>query len=63
MCMSRPAAPKAPDPVQEAQTPDIQAIRDARRKRSLAGGGTLLTGPSGIESVGTSAGKTTLLGS
>jgi hypothetical protein len=63
MCMSRPAAPKAPDPVQDAKTPDIQAIRDARRKRSLAGGGTLLTGASGIDSVGTSAGKTTLLGS
>lgn len=62
MCMSSPAAPKAPDPIQESKTPDFQAQRDARRKRALAGGGTMLTGPSGIENAAGSMAKPTLLG-
>lgn len=62
MCMSQPDPPKAPDPIQESKTPDFQAQRDARRKRALAGGGTMLTGPSGIENAAASMGKPTLLG-
>ena len=62
MCMSTPKAPKAPDPIQESKTPDFAAQRDARRKRALAGGGTLLTGPSGIENSAGSMARPTLLG-
>ena len=62
MCMSQPDPPKAPDPIQESKTPDFQAQRDARRKRALAGGGTMLTGPSGIENAAASMAKPTLLG-
>ena len=62
MCMSRPNI-KAPDPVQEAKTPDFTAQRDARKKLALKGGSTLLTGPSGIDlATGGNAAKPTLLG-
>ena len=61
MCMSRPNIPK-PDPIQEAKTPDFAAQRDARKKLALRGGGTLLTGPSGIDLAAGNAAKPTLLG-
>lgn len=61
MCTSRPKI-QAPDPVQEAKTPDFAAQRDARRKLALRGGSTLLTSPTGIDLSGANTAKPTLLG-
>ena len=60
MCFDSPDIPK-PDPVQEVKQPDIEAVLSARKKAGLAAGGTLLTGPSGLQGA-TSTGATTLLG-
>ena len=60
MCFSSPDIPK-PDPVQEAKQPDIAAVLAARKKAGMTAGGTLLTGPSGLQGA-TSTGSTTLLG-
>ena len=62
MCLSKPPTPKLPDPVQDLKLPDLQGLRDARRKKAVAAGGTLLTGPSGVENAGSGAAKPTLLG-
>lgn len=60
MCFSSPSIPK-PDPVQEAKQPDIAAVLAARKKAGLAAGGTLLTGPAGVQGAAPT-GATTLLG-
>ena len=60
MCFSSPNIPK-PDPVQEVKQPDIAAVLAARKKAGMAAGGTLLTGPSGVQGA-PSTGSTTLLG-
>lgn len=64
MCMGGSPNIKTPDPVQEAQTPDIVALKNARKKSGQMNGGTLLTGPSGIDTKTSpsSSGATTLLG-
>lgn len=65
MCMSSPDIPAPPPPAQEVKQPETQALKDsARRNRATAamGGGSLLTGPSGIAPGGLTTGKTSLLG-
>lgn len=62
MCMSKAPTPKLPDPIQDLKAPDVQALRDARRKRAVSAGGTILTGPSGVSNAATSAAKPTMLG-
>jgi hypothetical protein len=65
MCM--PDAPKIPPPApppQAVKQPDqVQALDAMKRNRnsSAMGGGSLLTGPSGV-SAGAATGKTSLLG-
>lgn len=59
--MSTPDIPKQ-DPVQEAKQPDLNAVLSARKKSGAMNGGTLLTGPSGIDNNTTNTGATTLLG-
>lgn len=63
MCLSKPNIP-TPTPPQEVKTPDAAPLADkARRNRSGAmTGGTLLTGPSGLQPGAASTGRTTLLG-
>jgi hypothetical protein len=64
MCMSKPKMPKAPPPVQPAQMPDVNILRDRMRRASNGGtpiiGGSLLTGPQGLGTPATA--KATLLG-
>lgn len=63
MCGGSPKIPPPPPPPQPAQTPDAGNLNDkAKRNRQDAamGGGSLLTGPSGLSNVST--GSTTLLG-
>jgi hypothetical protein len=62
MCMSKPDI-KQPDPVQEIKQPDLNSILRARKKSGAMAGGTLLTGPSGVDNATTPTGATTLLGS
>ena len=62
MCMSKPNIPPPPPPPQEAKTADAMNQRRAARKPSGMGGGTLLTGPSGVATSGVNLGGTTLLG-
>ena len=62
MCFSSTPDIKTPDQPQEQKAPDLAAIKKSKKANATMGGGTLLTGPSGIES-STSAGATTLLGS
>jgi len=64
MCSAPKAPPPPPVPVrpQEAKAPDVTAIY-ANRKKTANGpatGGTLLTGPSGIDSAALNVGKTML---
>lgn len=62
MCSS-PKIPPPPPPPQEIKQPETQALKDgAKRNRasSAMGGGTLLTGASGVLNAPT--GKATLLG-
>lgn len=61
MCMSTPDIP-TPQPVQEAKQPDLNSVLRARKKSGAMAGGTLLTGPSGIDNNTTNTGATTLLG-
>lgn len=63
MCLSKTKIPDPAPPVEPVKQPEVGVIRDkARANRSSAamGGGSLLTGPSGIANVAT--GKTSLLG-
>lgn len=53
---------KQPDPVQEVKQPDLTSVLRARKKKGTMAGGTLLTGPSGVDNATTSTGATTLLG-
>lgn len=61
MCFSSPDI-QTPPPVQEAKQPDFKAQSDARKKRALTGGGTLLTSPTGIDLASQNMAKPTLLG-
>ena len=63
MCSSPDIPPPAP-PVQDIKQPETQVLKEnARRNRSgMAGGSSLLTGPSGIASGAVSTGRTSLLG-
>jgi hypothetical protein len=61
MCMSKPSV-KQPDPVQEVKQPDLNSVLRARKKKGGMAGGSLLTGPSGVDNATTSSGATTLLG-
>jgi len=68
MCLggSAPSAPPPPPPPQAPQDPQIADLADARKKRMAAqgmAGGTLLTGPTGIENNQLNLGKGSLLGS
>lgn len=67
MCLSKTPSytpPPVQAPAQEAKTPEPSTksnTGDARRKM-MAGSGTLLTSPSGIETSQLSLGKSSLLG-
>ena len=64
MCLSKPKMPKAPDPVQEVKQPDLANLRRAKKvSAAMGGGGTLLTGPSGLTGAVANATQNTLLGS
>lgn len=63
MCMGGTPDVKTPDPVQEAQQPNVNALKNARKKSGQIAGGTLLTGPSGVDNNTAPTGATTLLGS
>lgn len=65
MCFSSktPSVPDPAPPVQAVKQPEVQALKErgkANRAASAMGGGSLLTGPTGVASVST--GKTSLLG-
>jgi hypothetical protein len=65
MCSSPKAPPPPPPPVrpQEAKPPDVAAIYGNRKKQQgPISGGTLLTGPNGVDTALLNTGKT-LLGS
>lgn len=61
MCLSTPKLPAPTPPPQDVKSPN--SIADRRRARPTAGGGTLLTGPSGVASTSLNTGGSTLLGS
>lgn len=62
MCMSK--SPSAPPALQQVQQPDFVAMAAARKKAAGMdlGGGTLLTGPSGIANGAMNTAAPTLLG-
>ena len=64
MCMSSPDIPPPPPPPQDAKTPDMATVRESarRNRQGMIGGGSLLTGPSGIAPSAVSTGRSTLLG-
>ena len=67
MCMSAPKittpAAVTPPATQEEKAPDINAVRKKQDTgNSAIAGGTLLTGPSGIENNQLNTGRTSLLG-
>ena len=69
MCLgggSAPAAPAAPTPPAEVKQPEtVDAVRVDRKARKAAGamaGGTLLTGPSGLQAGAMDISKPSLLG-
>ncbi len=61
MCFGSSPNIPTPSTPQEAKQPDVQAMAKSRKKNSVMGGGSLLTGPSGIES-SLNTGSSTLLG-
>lgn len=66
MCMSSPkiptpTAPPAPPEVQDAKLPDVKSVRKASSNTPVAGG-TLLTGPSGVDNNALSLTGGSLLG-
>lgn len=61
MCMSTPNMPKPAPPPQEQKLPDTMSERRKQRQVGM-GGGSLLTGPSGVASKGLNTGGSTLLG-
>ena len=48
--------------MQDAKQPDFTAMQKAKKQNATMGGGTLLTGPSGVSTT-QNTGATTLLGS
>lgn len=67
MCLggSAPSAPAPPPPPQAPQDPnlsDLAATRKARQQAAGMAGGTLLTGPSGIDNSMLNTGGASLLG-
>lgn len=63
MCSAPKAPPPPPPPVkpQEAKAPDVAAIYTSKKKRQdVATGGTLLTGPTGVDAAALNTGKTLL---
>lgn len=66
MCMgSKTPKVETPPPVQAAKQPEVQALKErSKMSRSSAsmGGGSLLTGATGIAPTSVSTGKTSLLG-
>jgi hypothetical protein len=62
MCWSDAPDQVEPTPEQEAKQPDFTAMQKAKKQNATMGGGTLLTGPSGINTA-LNTGSTTLLGS
>jgi hypothetical protein len=66
MCVgSRPKIPEPaapPPPPQEAKAPDLNTTRRKRPSESGIAGGTLLTGPAGVDASMVSTGGGSLLG-
>lgn len=62
ICMSKPNIPAPPPPPQELKTPDTMSATRSTRKKGGFGGGTMLTGPTGVSSGSLNTGGTTLLG-
>jgi len=63
MCLSSPSIPPPPPPPQPVKQPDSMAVSaNMKRNRNSAamGGGSLLTGPTGV--MAASTGRTSLLG-
>lgn len=62
MCMSKPHVPDQPPPPQPAKPPDIEGVKNRYRAQHSASltGGSVLTGPSGLNNVATA--KATVLG-
>jgi hypothetical protein len=60
---SVPAPPPAPQAPQDPQLSDLAAARKQRMQNQGMAGGTLLTGPSGIENNQLNTGRGSLLGS
>lgn len=62
MCLSKPSIPAPAPPPQDVKQPDtISAVRSTRKNAGF-GGGTMLTGPSGVASGSLTTGGSTLLG-
>lgn len=62
MCMSTPDIPPPPPPPQEVKQASSMVERRRSRPQGGMGGGTMLTGPSGISSGALNTGGNTLLG-
>jgi hypothetical protein len=61
MCMS-PDVPPPPPPPQEAKAADPMQARRTKRPATPMGGGSVLTGPSGVAQGASNLGGATLLG-
>jgi hypothetical protein len=64
MCLSRPNIPPPPPPPQELKQPDTSAMMNRRRNRQPGAmmGGSMLTGPSGVNPATMTTGRVSLLG-
>jgi len=63
MCLSKPNIPAPPPPVQDVKPADTaSAATRKQQKRTGMAGGSLLTGPSGIQTASMNTGGTSLLG-
>ncbi len=63
MCLSTPSVPKTGPPPQAAKEPDTLAERKKRQTATQkAGGGSILTGPSGVSNQSLNTGGSTILG-
>lgn len=62
MCFASSPSLPTPTTPQTATQPDFQAMQKAKKANAVMGGGTILTGPSGINT-SMNTGSTTLLGS
>lgn len=61
MC-STPDIPAPPPPPQESKAPDTLSAQRSKRKQGGMGGGTMLTGPTGVASGSLNTAGNTLLG-